>query len=48
MHIVTAAQIGAHVATAPASVFRQMLKHPLTDAGLETFKQDWLASGQKI
>lgn len=48
MHIVTAAQMGAHVATAPASVFRQMLKHPLTDAGLETFKKDWLASGQKI
>ena len=48
MHIVTAAQLGAHVATAPASVFRQMLQHPLTDAGLEKFKQDWQASGQTI
>ncbi|MEX2324697.1 MAG: fructose-6-phosphate aldolase [Nitriliruptoraceae bacterium] len=40
-HVVDAARAGAHVATMPASVFRQMVKHPLTDAGLERFLADW-------
>lgn len=43
MHVVEAALAGAHVGTMPASVFRQMVKHPLTDAGLERFLADWQA-----
>ena len=42
-HVVEAARIGADVATLPAKVFRQMVKHPLTDAGLERFLADWQA-----
>lgn len=41
MHVVEAALAGADVGTMPASVFRQMVKHPLTDAGLERFLADW-------
>jgi transaldolase len=40
-HVVDAALAGADVATLPAGVFRQMVKHPLTDAGLERFLADW-------
>lgn len=41
MHLVDAALAGAHVATAPASVFRASLKHPLTDSGNARFLKDW-------
>lgn len=41
MHIVEAAKAGAEIATAPYSVFQQMLKHPLTDSGIERFLADW-------
>lgn len=41
MHMVEAAKLGAHIATAPYKVFQQMLKHPLTDAGIERFLADW-------
>jgi transaldolase len=40
-HVVTAAQLGCEVATLPAKVFRQMLAHPLTSAGIERFAADW-------
>jgi transaldolase len=40
-HVRDAAIAGANVATMPAKVFRQMVKHPLTDAGLEVFLADW-------
>lgn len=40
-HVVQAAQVGADIATMPAKVFHQMVKHPLTDAGLERFLADW-------
>ena len=40
-HIVTAARIGCEIATTPAKVLRQMLDHPLTDAGAEKFRADW-------
>lgn len=40
-HVVQAALAGADVATLPAKVFHQMVKHPLTDAGLERFLADW-------
>jgi len=40
VHVVQAAMIGAHVATIPHKVIRQLLKHPLTDIGLEKFLAD--------
>ncbi|MFT5703556.1 MAG: transaldolase [Rickettsiales bacterium] len=48
IHITNAAKIGADVATIPASVLKQLVKHPLTDKGLETFIKDWASTGQKI
>ena len=40
-HIVTAARLGCEIATVPPKVLRQMLNHPLTDSGAETFRRDW-------
>lgn len=40
-HCVTAAQAGAHISTIPYNVLTQMIKHPLTDAGLASFLRDW-------
>jgi len=40
LHVVQAAQAGAHIATMPYSVFRSMFKHPLTDAGMQKFLED--------
>jgi transaldolase len=40
-HVVTAAKLGCEIATVPAKVLRQMLNHPLTDAGAERFRKDW-------
>jgi transaldolase len=47
-HVVEAAKMGAHVATLPPSVLRQLVSHPLTDKGLATFMEDWKKTGQKI
>ena len=41
LHIREAALFGAHVATMPPKVLEQLLKHPLTDIGLERFLKDW-------
>jgi len=41
MHVVDAALAGAHVATMPFDVFAKLVKHPLTDIGLERFLADW-------
>lgn len=41
MHVVQAAMMGADVATIPLKVIDQLLKHPLTDIGLEKFLADW-------
>lgn len=41
MHIIEAAKAGADVATMPYSVFTLLVKHPLTDLGLEKFTSDW-------
>ncbi|MEX0770103.1 MAG: fructose-6-phosphate aldolase [Balneolaceae bacterium] len=41
MHVLEAARMGADVATMPLSVIEQLLKHPLTDLGLERFLGDW-------
>ncbi|MEO8669643.1 MAG: transaldolase family protein, partial [Bauldia sp.] len=39
---------GADVATVPAAVLKNLVKHPLTDKGLEMFLADWKKTGQKI
>lgn len=48
IHVLEAARIGADVMTAPPSVIRQLVKHPLTDKGIEGFLADWAKTGQKI
>lgn len=40
-HVLLSALYGAHIATIPPNVFYQMIKHPLTDIGLEKFLEDW-------
>jgi transaldolase len=40
-HVTEAALAGAHVATVPHKVLRQMIHHPLTDAGIVRFRKDW-------
>ena len=44
IHVIEAARAGAHIATVPYALVMQMVKHPLTDAGLEKFKADWAAA----
>jgi len=46
MHVVDCALAGADVATIPFKVIQQLVKHPLTDKGLETFLSDWKKSGR--
>lgn len=41
MHVIDAAKSGAHIATIPYKVLYQMIKHPLTDLGIEKFLKDW-------
>ncbi len=41
LHVVEAAKIGADVATIPYSVICQLIRHPLTDIGIERFLKDW-------
>jgi transaldolase len=48
VHVVAAARLGAHVATLPPNVLRQMYQHPLTDKGLAAFLADWRKTGQSI
>ena len=48
MHIVESALAGADIATMPFAVFKQLVKHPLTDAGLEKFLGDWKALKQEL
>ena len=48
VHVVAVAKLGAHVATLPPSVLRQLYQHPLTDKGLAGFLADWAKSGQTI
>ena len=47
-HVKEAAMIGADVATMPPSILKQLVKHPLTDAGLAAFVADWKKTGQTI
>ena len=48
IHVIEAAKMGAHVATLPPSVLKQMFNHPLTDKGLAAFLADWAKTGQSI
>jgi len=41
IHVVQAGLMGADICTMPAKVFDQLLKHPLTDKGVEQFLKDW-------
>jgi transaldolase len=47
-HIREAALIGADYATAPPAVLKSLVKHPLTDKGIELFLADWKKTGQSI
>jgi transaldolase len=47
LHVIEAARIGADIATIPAKVYKGLLKHPLTDSGLERFLEDY-RKAQKI
>ena len=40
-HIIEAAKAGADIATVPFGVLQQSMKHPLTEAGIERFLDDW-------
>lgn len=48
IHVTAAAKMGAHVATVPPNVLKQMFNHPLTDKGLAAFLADWAKTGQSI
>jgi transaldolase len=41
LHVLEAAKMGADISSMPFKVFEQLVKHPLTDIGLERFLQDW-------
>jgi transaldolase len=41
VHVLECAKLGADVVTLPVKVIHQLTKHPLTDAGLKTFLEDW-------
>ncbi|MBC1288478.1 fructose-6-phosphate aldolase [Listeria welshimeri] len=44
IHVIECAKAGADIATVPYKVFEQMLKHPLTDSGIDKFLADWEAA----
>jgi len=46
-HVVESALAGGHICTMPYSVFQMLFKHPLTDAGLKKFLDDWKTKGQQ-
>ena len=41
IHVIQAARLGAHIATIPPGIIRKMVKHSLTDVGIERFLKDW-------
>lgn len=47
-HLLRAAEAGAHAATLPLALMKQILHHPLTEVGLERFLSDWRAGKQTI
>ncbi len=48
LHVKQVALIGADVATCPPSVIKSLVKHPLTDKGIEQFMADWKKTGQTL
>jgi transaldolase len=48
VHVLEAAKLGAHIATLPPAVLKQLFRHPLTERGLEAFLADWARTGQSI
>lgn len=48
MHVVESALAGADIATMPYAVFAQLVKHPLTDIGLDKFLQDWKSLHEEL
>lgn len=48
IHIVESAKMGADVMTAPPSIIKQLVNHPLTDKGIDQFLKDWAATGQSL
>lgn len=48
LHVKQVAMIGADVATMPPAVLKSLVKHPLTDKGIEMFLADWKKTGQTI
>ncbi|MCL6637732.1 MAG: fructose-6-phosphate aldolase [Alicyclobacillus sp.] len=47
VHVTEAAKAGAHIATCPYAVIDRMIKHPLTDQGIERFLADWNTAQKK-
>jgi transaldolase len=47
-HVTQCALVGADVMTAPPSVIKSLINHPLTDKGIDQFMKDWAKTGQKI
>ncbi len=48
VHVIEAAKLGADVATMPFDVFAKLVKHPLTDIGIERFSSDWKALQEEL
>jgi len=48
LHVVEAARLGADIGTLPYKVFQQLVKHPLTDIGLERFLADWESAKKEL
>jgi transaldolase len=48
VHVLACARLGCHVGTMPPAVIRSLMKHPLTDKGVEQFTADWAKTGQSI
>lgn len=46
VHVLESARIGAHIATVPFNVLKQLAAHPLTDIGIKRFLDDWAKSGK--
>lgn len=47
LHILEAAKIGADIVTVPFNVLEKLIKHPLTDIGIERFLKDWQSLSEK-
>lgn len=47
-HVLEAARMGADVVTVPPDIIRKLVRHPLTDKGLDAFLKDWEDTGQTI